>query len=294
MTPIVLTDSIKINDKIYSLFASNNLGVTLSRKQIIDMVITAFPGTQRSSVIPSDYCYNIVNAGITFDHHLFEYVEGSMYKVLGKNFPFVGPILWKGRKVGEWQEGLPNPILYERVSRRSSIDGSYYFLSIGPSAFVNSARRALEEVIQETRESGKWKLGGDSSLTAAFVPATEMIKSKYGESLTAQIWMERPQKGLASCKFEIASKIHSLSETENKTRRDNIASSIRRHLLAKRLPDGVVVAKGSTVIKCPIFVPEIKDVKDDTPENAESYAQEIKKIVIFFSFLNSSLSDWTV
>lgn len=83
---------IKICDKLYALFASDNLGQTLTGKQIIDMVIAAFPGTNRSSVIPSDYCYNIVNAGIKFDRHLFEYNEDSIYKVLGKDYPYVGPI----------------------------------------------------------------------------------------------------------------------------------------------------------------------------------------------------------
>jgi hypothetical protein len=44
----------KISDKLYALFASDRLGQTLTGKQIIDMVIAAFPGTNRSSVIPSD------------------------------------------------------------------------------------------------------------------------------------------------------------------------------------------------------------------------------------------------
>ena len=106
--------------------------------------------------------------------------------------------------------------------------------------------------------------------------------------------MERPKKGSGASKFEIASKIRSLSDAENKARRDTIALSMRTHLMKKGLPDGVVIARGSTVIKCRILVPEIKDVKDDTSENAERYACEIKEIVAFFRFLNSALSDWTI
>jgi hypothetical protein len=107
----------KTSDKFYALFASNKLGEIHTRKEIIDMVLDAFPGTKRSGVMPSDYCYNIINAGIKFEHHLFEYLEDARYRVLGKGYPFVGPILWKGRKVGEWQVGSKGPTLYEEVKK---------------------------------------------------------------------------------------------------------------------------------------------------------------------------------
>ena len=79
----------KIAEKFYALFAFNNLGEIRTRKEIIEMVLAAFPGTNSSSVIPSDYCYNITNAGIKFQHHLFEYLEDSRYRVLGKDYPLV-------------------------------------------------------------------------------------------------------------------------------------------------------------------------------------------------------------
>lgn len=107
----------KISEKLYDLFASHRLGEIFTRKEIIDMVVAVFPGTNKTSVIPSDYCYNIINAGIKFQYHLFEYLGDSRYRVLGKGYPFVGPILWKGRKVGEWQEGSKGPTLYEEVKR---------------------------------------------------------------------------------------------------------------------------------------------------------------------------------
>lgn len=109
--------SMKIRDKMDALFAADNIDQTFDRKQIIDMVLAAFPGTNESSVIPSDYCYNIVNKGIKFDHHLFEYLDDSMYRVLGKNFPFVGAIFWKGKKVGEWRKGSSEPIFFEKVAK---------------------------------------------------------------------------------------------------------------------------------------------------------------------------------
>lgn len=108
---------ISIRDRMDTLFAANNIHQTLSRKQIIDMVLAAFPGTNETSVIPSDYCYNITNKGVKFEHHLFEHLGKSMYRVLGKNFPFEGAIYWKGKKVGEWRKGSSEPILYEKVAK---------------------------------------------------------------------------------------------------------------------------------------------------------------------------------
>lgn len=112
---------ITIADKMYALFGAGPIGVIMTCREIIDRVVAAYQSTNRSSVIPSDYCYNIVNAGIKFEHHLFEYLGAGKYRALGKNYPYVGPILWKGRKVGEWRPGA-GPILYERIP---SVTGSH-------------------------------------------------------------------------------------------------------------------------------------------------------------------------
>ena len=50
-----------------------------------------------------------------FEYHLFEYLGNAKYRVLGKNYPFVGPILWKGRKIGEWNVGSQKPTFFEAV-----------------------------------------------------------------------------------------------------------------------------------------------------------------------------------
>ena len=67
--------SSKIWDKVRKVFGSDHSGRKLTRKQIIDMVEEAYPGTNRDSVMPSDYCYNIVNNGIAFTFHYFEYLR---------------------------------------------------------------------------------------------------------------------------------------------------------------------------------------------------------------------------
>ena len=97
--------SSKIKDKVLSVF-QDRLGEKFLREEIIDLVVNAYPGTNRSSVIPSDYCYNIVNAGIPFDFHIFKFLGEGRYKCLGPNYPYTGPIYWKREQVGKWEEGI--------------------------------------------------------------------------------------------------------------------------------------------------------------------------------------------
>jgi hypothetical protein len=68
-------------------------------------------GTNRSSIIPSDYCYNRRNKGIPFDKHIFEWLGRSQYRYLGENHPYSGRVVWQpageGEEqiVGEWRDG---------------------------------------------------------------------------------------------------------------------------------------------------------------------------------------------
>ena len=60
------------------------------------------------SIIPSDYCYNLCNAGIDFSKwpHLFEWVARGRYKFWGKNYPYTGKVLTANDKeYGTWYEG---------------------------------------------------------------------------------------------------------------------------------------------------------------------------------------------
>ncbi|MCL4503473.1 MAG: hypothetical protein M1438_16730 [Deltaproteobacteria bacterium] len=94
----------RIKEKVINVFQSK-IGEVFDREEIIDLVVNEYPETNRGSVIPSDYCYNMVNAGINFDFHLFESLGEGRYKCLGLNQPYTGPIYWKGQKVGEWKDG---------------------------------------------------------------------------------------------------------------------------------------------------------------------------------------------
>jgi hypothetical protein len=103
-------------EKMLAVFGSGHLGETLTRRQIIAMVVEAYPGTNEGSVIPSDYCYNILNRDpSSFRCHLFEWLESSQYRVLGAGFDYEGPVYWKGHKVGEWKKGEKRPQIWKTI-----------------------------------------------------------------------------------------------------------------------------------------------------------------------------------
>jgi len=166
---------------------------------------------------------------------------------------------------------------------------SYHFKSLGQSAFINAVR----DSITSSSESQKWQIGGDSSLTAIFLPANAAIEKKFGRGLKVQIWMERPKAGKGTCKIEVAYRIRKLSVEENKALREKIASSIRSHLITQ-LPEAIKLSEGSTVAACYLDLPGIKDVADDTKENSDRYASEIQQVFVFFKFLDISLTEWAV
>lgn len=93
-----------IKDKVISVFEN----LVLSREEIIDMVISAYPeDTIRSSIIPSDYCYNSINKDpSSFTIHLFETLGNGKYKYLGLNHAYTGDILHNGNVVGSWLNGI--------------------------------------------------------------------------------------------------------------------------------------------------------------------------------------------
>lgn len=100
------TVTLTIYEKFLSVF-ENRLGEILSSKEIKDLIVNMYPGTNRTSIIPSDYCYNLVNKGIPFTNHIFEIIGPGQYKVLGVNYNYTGHIFWskKEEPVGEWRNG---------------------------------------------------------------------------------------------------------------------------------------------------------------------------------------------
>lgn len=78
-------------------------------------------GTNPTSIILSDFCYNRYNNGIAFNKHIFLYINRNMYKYLGENYQYSGLIYHKplGQKdeivVGEWINGIKR--LYDEPNK---------------------------------------------------------------------------------------------------------------------------------------------------------------------------------
>jgi len=88
----------------------NDINKVVTTSEIKNQIYNLY-GTNPSSIILSDYCYNRYNNGIAFNNHLFEYVNRSAYKYLGENYLYTGLIYHnpKGTDseivVGEWING---------------------------------------------------------------------------------------------------------------------------------------------------------------------------------------------
>ena len=106
-----------ISEKIVSCFQSKQ-EQSFTSIEVVDMVLTRFPDTNRGSIMPADYCYNKTNKGNNFEFPfpLFEY-ENGIYKYLGPDFPYTGKAYWKGILIGEWIEGS-----YKLLHNSSDLD----------------------------------------------------------------------------------------------------------------------------------------------------------------------------
>lgn len=95
-----------IKDKIRLAFEGQK-GKVFRPHEIIDIVQQKYPDTNKSSILPADCCYNLINKGIVhqFNFHVFEWLRNGTYRCLGEGCSFDGPIFWKRKIVGEWKNG---------------------------------------------------------------------------------------------------------------------------------------------------------------------------------------------
>ena len=101
---------------VAELVSKNDAGYEISAQELKHILNKRY-GTNESSIIPPDYCYNRVNKGITFTKlpRLLVRVDRGMYQCLGEDYPFDGPVYAqpKGTKeeiiVGFWENGTFKP-----------------------------------------------------------------------------------------------------------------------------------------------------------------------------------------
>jgi len=106
-------------------------GALLSTAEIAEEMRVAF-STTRTGVLPSDYCYNVWNLPIRRRRYLFELVEKEVYRYLGPDYPYSGPMVWRPRNggpevvVGQWSAGKQTMFFRDadlEARAKSGVDG---------------------------------------------------------------------------------------------------------------------------------------------------------------------------
>ena len=79
---------------------------------VLKRQIERIGGYARDSVIPSDYCYSVINkATFSLRHPVLVRVGWGKYEYGGPDHPYIGPVTWKPkqeseRQVGSWSGGV--------------------------------------------------------------------------------------------------------------------------------------------------------------------------------------------
>lgn len=103
-----------IIDEVQDTFSDFQNGEMLSRSEIINLVHAKY-GVNKGSIIPSDYCYNLVNKDklsnrTLLDFNLFKWIDSKTYVYIGKDQKYTGPIFHKidlkYEQVGYWTDGV--------------------------------------------------------------------------------------------------------------------------------------------------------------------------------------------
>jgi thermostable 8-oxoguanine DNA glycosylase len=139
-----------------NLFLQDRVGSIITASEIKDALKTKY-GTNKSSIIPSDYCYNRFNDGIKFDKHIFEYIGHNTYKYLGENYPFTGLIIHKPNDTenkliyGEWNNG--RKIIYKTPVVKDSVEAIKIMESFARTDVPISVNETEESIESTTHDN---------------------------------------------------------------------------------------------------------------------------------------------
>lgn len=101
-------------DKVDQVLSSQNFKI-FTTAQIKQLAEDNY-GLNKSSVIPSDYCYNRINEGIGFDKNILIYLGFGEFLYVGKSYKYKGLVFQKTKGeredkiVGKWHDGVYHPI----------------------------------------------------------------------------------------------------------------------------------------------------------------------------------------
>jgi len=107
-----MRNQLNLYEQIKETMLLHSYGTELSTAQIRDEVARKY-GTNKDSIIPTDYCYNRCNKGIDFNKqpHLFDYIKRGRFIYIGENAVYNGYVIHcskdsnKEQKIGIWEDG---------------------------------------------------------------------------------------------------------------------------------------------------------------------------------------------
>jgi len=162
------------------------------------------------------------------------------------------------------------------------------FRTLGDSATIRAVRALFERCAGQKL----WNFSGKASLIGVLLPATRAIDEQRGKGLKAQFWVERPDRGMLRCKFEVAYRIRELSPDRSRLIRERVATSMRGYLVEAGLLHGVRLSGRSTVLTMPIEVSPIRRVEDDTDENVARCRGQLDALCGLLPYLENHLGRW--
>jgi hypothetical protein len=103
-----------LRELLIEAFEDQEHGHRFFSKEIKEMVLRLCNTFSEGSIIPSDYCYNIVNKGQADRKYcLFVQVEPGLYEYKGLNFQYSGDVTWKGRLLYSLNNGVRENVDHE-------------------------------------------------------------------------------------------------------------------------------------------------------------------------------------
>lgn len=105
------------------------IGTKLTRSQIIDMLHTKY-GTNETSIIPSDHCYNMTNKGLrgsNRDNNFFLNVGNGEYEYVGEHFT--------GMAISDIIQ------LYKQDFERVDSEERYMDIAVDPNGYITDVSR---------------------------------------------------------------------------------------------------------------------------------------------------------
>ena len=153
----------KITDLIKETFKDSIKGTVFTRKEIIKKVIEKDNNVNEGSVIPSDYCYNRWNKGVSETKRLclFEYIDTAdekKYRYLGTDYIYTGKVYHKAKGevekcVGEWVNGV-----FSEYKNELHIKETSMFNKDVLKKYVTEYKKNIKEWrFGQSREIYKWE-----------------------------------------------------------------------------------------------------------------------------------------